>query len=97
MSSNLISSFQPEADIIAAIERYRTGPFRPFPPVYKAHGSDVVDRAFGMELRRWAGETALNAGGPLKENIPPIGITLLEDLQIVYYQFADLNVRALFN
>ena len=56
----------------------------------------MVDRAFGMELRRWAGETALNAGGSLKENIPPIVISLLEALTIAYDRLPDDSGLCLF-
>lgn len=60
-SSVLISSYHPENDLVALIERYRTGPFRPMPHVYESivhHRPDVV---FGIDLRKWAGEGGWNA------------------------------------
>jgi hypothetical protein len=60
-SSMLISSYHPENDLVALIEQYRTGPFRPTPHVYESivhHRPDVV---FGIDLRKWAGEGGWHA------------------------------------
>lgn len=56
-----MASFQPETDIIALIERYRTGPFRPCPPLYESITHEQQDTIFGVDLRRWAHENGLNA------------------------------------
>ncbi|KAF8327151.1 uncharacterized protein EI90DRAFT_2998640 [Cantharellus anzutake] len=92
-SSNLISSFQPEADLTATIERCRSGPFRPSPPIYKAVGSDVVDKVFGMELRRWAGETALDSGRTQTEGSPPIVTSFLRALTTAYEKLPNNDER----
>ncbi|HEV7737602.1 MAG TPA: hypothetical protein VGO47_09575, partial [Chlamydiales bacterium] len=60
-SSIAISSYQPDNDLIALIERYRTGPFRPNPHVYESIMHDQPDIVFGIDLRTWAGEGGWNA------------------------------------
>lgn len=59
-SSIAVTSFQPETDIVALIERYRTGPFRPCPPLYESITHEQQDGIFGVDLRRWAHENDLN-------------------------------------
>lgn len=53
-SSTLIASYQPEADLRALIERYRTGPFKPHAHVYESITHDEADVHFGIDLRKWA-------------------------------------------
>ncbi|GJJ11361.1 hypothetical protein Clacol_005593 [Clathrus columnatus] len=60
-SSVAVTSFQPETDIIALIERYRTGPFRPCPPLYESITHEQGDSIFGVDLRKWAHEGGYNA------------------------------------
>jgi hypothetical protein len=72
-SSVLLSSFQPESDVMALIERYRTGPFRPVAHVFESMSHDYSDVVFGIDLRKWAGEggwNAVRAGGKEKGDIP---------------------------
>lgn len=57
----LVSSYQPENDLVALIEQYRTGPFRPKPHVYESILHDRPDVVFGIDLRKWAGEGGWNA------------------------------------
>lgn len=61
-SSTLLTAFLPESDLIHAIERYRTGPFRPQPHVYESIGHEkALDAFFGIDLGAWAGEGGWNA------------------------------------
>jgi hypothetical protein len=53
-----VQAFNPEADLKALIEGHRTGPFRPRPYIYESVESDLPDVNFGIDLRRWSGETA---------------------------------------
>ncbi|KDQ61776.1 hypothetical protein JAAARDRAFT_123616 [Jaapia argillacea MUCL 33604] len=61
LSSTVIASYQPESDLQALIERYRTGPFRPNPHVWESVGAGIggyaegeMDTVFGIDLRKWA-------------------------------------------
>lgn len=87
-SSMLISTFQPETDLVVAIERYRTGPFRPTPQVYKSVGHvEQTDVVFGIDLRSWAGEGgwhAVRAGAGEKDDIPNVLKGLLAGLKQAY-------------
>ncbi|KAF8511843.1 hypothetical protein BU17DRAFT_96904 [Hysterangium stoloniferum] len=60
-ASVALSSYQPDNDLIALIERYRTGPFRPTPHLYESILHDRPDSVFGIDLRKWAGEGGWNA------------------------------------
>ena len=53
-STTLLSAFQPEQDLVALIERYRTGPFRPNPQVYESVSHEELDVVFGIDLRKWS-------------------------------------------
>lgn len=77
-----IQAFNPEADLKALIEGSRTGPFRPRPYIYESVESDVPDVNFGIDLRRWSGETAwksiANAPQRPKDAIPAVLEGLLQ-------------------
>lgn len=85
-SSTLISAYQPEGDLSALIERYRTGPFRPEPQVYESVAHDESDVVFGLDLRKWAegGWYTLTAGEEKRELVPPIFTALIAGLQEAY-------------
>jgi hypothetical protein len=87
-SSTLIAAFQPEADLIALMERYRTGPFRPTAHVYESVAHDTTDVFFGLDLRKWAGESKWPAlrspPDDKKGTIPPVLIALLSALKNAY-------------
>ncbi|KAG6845506.1 hypothetical protein H0H87_008403 [Tephrocybe sp. NHM501043] len=84
--TTLVASYQPESDLTALIERYRTGPFRPGAQVYESVAHDESDVVFGIDLRRWAegGWHALTTGEEKKELVPPVLTALLEGLQEAY-------------
>ncbi|KAG6813158.1 hypothetical protein H0H92_013565 [Tricholoma furcatifolium] len=84
--ATLIASYQPENDLTALIERYRTGPFRPDAQVYESVAHDESDVVFGIDLRRWAegGWHALTTGEEKKELVPPVLTALLDGLQEAY-------------
>ena len=93
LSSTLIASFQPESDLNALIERYRTGPFRPVTHVYESAIHDGPDVIFGIDLRKWAGQAGWNdikllqtdgAEPEQKETIPPVVVGLLAALKASY-------------
>ncbi|GLB41896.1 putative protein with domain found in Dishevelled, Egl-10, and Pleckstrin (DEP) [Lyophyllum shimeji] len=84
--ATLVASYQPENDLHALIERYRTGPFRPDAQVYESIAHDESDVVFGIDLRKWAegGWHALTTGEEKKELIPPVITALLEGLTQAY-------------
>ncbi|KAI0073278.1 hypothetical protein K474DRAFT_1666835 [Panus rudis PR-1116 ss-1] len=67
-SSTLIASYQPEADLRALIEQYRTGPFRPTAQVYESVAHDEADVVFGIDLRKWAGLGVTSPNGTTSEH-----------------------------
>lgn len=86
-SATLIAAYQPESDLTALIERYRTGPFRPDPQIYESVAHDESDVVFGIDLRKWAegGWYALTQGeSEKKELIPPVLTALLSALDAAY-------------
>ncbi|PPQ65486.1 hypothetical protein CVT26_000126 [Gymnopilus dilepis] len=87
-SATLIAAYQPESDLTALIERYRTGPFRPSPQIYESVAHDESDVVFGIDLRKWAegGWYELTQGGEngKKELIPPVLTALLSGLDAAY-------------
>lgn len=88
-SATLIAAYQPESDLTALIERYRTGPFRPAPQVYESVSHDESDVVFGIDLRRWAegGWDVASAGE--KEQVPQVLTALLAALTEAYPKLAD--------
>jgi hypothetical protein len=90
-SATLISAYQPESDLIALVERYRTGPFRPEAQVYEGVSHGEFDVVFGIDLRKWAegGWNALASGAPTKETVPPVLLSLLMGLEDAYQRLAN--------
>ncbi|KAG8861445.1 hypothetical protein FRB96_002894 [Tulasnella sp. 330] len=102
-SSVLISSFMPENDVKALIERYRTGPFRPDPKIYESITHEM-DSSFGIDLRKWAGEGAfqqIRSIGSVDDmhseiaraDLPPVLTALLEALQSAYSKLPSDDQR----
>lgn len=87
-ASTLIASYQPESDLKALIERYRTGPFRPMPHIYESVSHDGTDVLFGIDLRKWAGDSGWAAvripEDEKKDTIPPVLSSLLAALDRAY-------------
>ena len=90
-SSTLVDSYQPEADLRAVIEQYRTGPFRPDAQVYESVTHDESDVVFGIDLRKWADLGTWNAtAGTAEEKkepkdlVPPVLSALLAALKEAY-------------
>ncbi|CAA7267405.1 unnamed protein product [Cyclocybe aegerita] len=85
-SATLVASYQPESDLTALIERYRTGPFRPDPQVYESVAHDEIDVVFGIDLRKWAegGWYAMTQGEEKKDLVPPVLTALLSGLDTAY-------------
>lgn len=85
-SGTLIAAFQPESDLTALIERYRTGPFRPSPQVYESIIHDESDVVFGIDLRKWAegGWDAMTNGSEKRDQVPPVLTALLYALEQTY-------------
>jgi hypothetical protein len=90
-SSTLIASYQPEGDLTALIEQYRTGPFRPAPQVYESIGHDEADVVFGIDLRKWAegGWDAIKKEDEKTETVPPVLTALLGALEEAYPKLAN--------
>jgi hypothetical protein len=85
-SATLISAFNPDSDLAALIERYRTGPFRPMPQLYDSVAHDERDAVFGIDLRKWA-EGGWSSPPPPdveKDLIPPVLTALLWGLNEAY-------------
>lgn len=85
-SATLIASYQPDSDLTALMERYRTGPFHPVPQLYESVAHDESDVVFGIDLRKWAegGWSALTFGEEKKEITPPVLTALLDGLTESY-------------
>lgn len=92
-SSTLIAAYQPESDLTALIERYRTGPFRPDAQVYESVSHDESDVLFGIDLRKWAegGWSVSSPSEEKKEAIPPVVDVLLRGLLESYTRLSDDN------
>lgn len=94
-SATFITTYQPESDLTALIERYRTGPFRPVPKLYESVAHDESDVVFGIDLRKWAegGWSALTSGEEKKDYIPPVLTALLDALRYAYGNLPDDDER----
>jgi len=90
-SSTLVASYQPDNDLKALIERYRTGPFHPSPHVYESVVHDDSDVVFGIDLRKWAegGWDTLTTGDPKKDPYPNVLSALLDSLNDAYRKLPD--------
>lgn len=98
-SSTLITSFQPEADLKALCERFRTGPFRPEPQVYESVAHDECDVVFGIDLRKWADSGMFSSGFEIgspdkRDEVPPVLTVMLAALGEVYPNLPDDNGRS---
>lgn len=84
--ATLIAAYQPESDLTALIERYRTGPFRPDPQVSESLAYEEFDVVFGIDLRKWAegGWFALTSGEEKKDIVPIVVTALLNGLDEAY-------------
>lgn len=82
-STTLVASYQPESDLKALIERYRTGPFHPLPQVYESIAHDESDIPFGIDLRKWAPPGPDGAANS-KELYPNVLSALLEGMKVGY-------------
>lgn len=87
-ASTLIATYQPESDLKALVERYRTGPFRPSAHVYESVLHDGTDVLFGIDLRKWAGDSGWASvrvpEDEKKDIVPPIFSSLLAALDKAY-------------
>ncbi|KAI0821557.1 hypothetical protein BC629DRAFT_1278140 [Irpex lacteus] len=92
-SSTLIAAYQPESDLKAIIEQFRTGPFRPTAHVYESLSHDESDVVFGLDLRRWADAGYWNGNGTTNEErkdlIHPALAALLSALNDAYSKLPD--------
>ena len=79
-SSTIISAYNPDSDLKALIERYRTGPFRPKAHVFESISHEEADVVFGIDLRKWA-EGGWGSDEVRRDNIPPVLTTLLDTLK----------------
>lgn len=71
-SGTLVASYNPESDLNALIERYRTGPFRPDAQVYESVVHDEPDVLFGLDLRKWAEGGWFSPEEDKKDALPPV-------------------------
>ncbi|CAK9784874.1 hypothetical protein CC85DRAFT_257483 [Cutaneotrichosporon oleaginosum] len=88
-----VETYNPEADLKALIEGSRTGPFRPRPHIYESVESEVPDVNFGIDLRRWSGETGwkslINAPQRAKDAIPDVLEGLLTAIGVMGASLPD--------
>ncbi|MBW0504856.1 hypothetical protein O181_044571 [Austropuccinia psidii MF-1] len=87
----LNESFSPEADISALIERYRTGPYRPSPTLFRSYRHQEVKVNFGIDLSKW--HNSQPAGDSEFCDIPPVLIRLLTDLENKYPKISSHEER----
>jgi hypothetical protein len=76
----LNESFNPEGDVAALVERYRTGPFRPSPVLFHSYRSHETRVNFGIDLSKWHNCQHVDYSEDFND-VPPILtrlITLLE-------------------
>ncbi|KIY52956.1 hypothetical protein FISHEDRAFT_63600 [Fistulina hepatica ATCC 64428] len=95
-SGKFVAAYQPEVDLTALVERYRTGPFRPDPQVYQSLIHEEGDVVFGLDLRKWAefDWTALTAGtSSSTELVPHVLSALLEGIQNAYARLPNDNEK----
>ena len=96
-SATLIAAYQPESDLKAVIEQFRTGPFRPTAYVYESLSHDESDVVFGLDLRRWADAGFWNGNGTVNEErkdmIHPAFSALLNALTDAYTKLPDNSER----
>jgi hypothetical protein len=85
-ASTLVTSYQPDNDLKALIERYRTGPFHPTPQVYESVAHDESDVVFGIDLRKWSegGWDAPPTGEQKKEQYPNVLSAMLDGVKEAY-------------
>lgn len=91
-SSTLISAYNPDSDLKALIERYRTGPFRPKACVFESVTHEEGDVVFGIDLRKWA-EGGWGSDEVRKDTLPPVLTTLLNALNTRYGKIPDDSGR----
>ncbi|KAM0793656.1 hypothetical protein ACM66B_001087 [Microbotryomycetes sp. NB124-2] len=77
----------PVKDIIAIIERDRTGPFAPKPIVFQSHWSEPYTQRFGIDLRKFA-ETQ-----DADSTVPPVLSFLLDHVSASYSKVSDAEKR----
>ncbi|KAF5351573.1 hypothetical protein D9758_007222 [Tetrapyrgos nigripes] len=94
--TTLIAAYQPESDLTALVERYRTGPFRPHSHLYESVNHDESDVVFGIDLRKWAEggwitEVMSPSGseGGRKEEVPEVLTAMLGALEDKYKELAN--------
>lgn len=86
-SATLIAAYQPDADLKALIERYRTGPFKPRPQVYESMFHEEPDVVFGIDLRKWY--EVWNTGDDKRSPIPPVFTAMLSAMDQFYVRTSD--------
>lgn len=91
-SSTLISAYNPDSDLKALIERYRTGPFRPRAHVFESIAHEECDNVFGIDLRKWA-EGGWGSDEVRRDSLPPVFTTLMNGLNTKYGGIPDDSGR----
>lgn len=75
---------RPEKDVLALIEKSRTGPFQPRPTIYHSHYSEPAIKNFGLDLRKWE-----ETNQSLDTKVPSILTFLLEYITESYKKLSD--------
>ena len=87
-SSTLISAYNPDSDLKALMERYRTGPFRPKANLFESVSHEEGDSVSGIDLRKWA-EGGWSSDEVRKDSLPPVLTTLLDALNTKYGEITN--------
>ncbi|KAL8293658.1 hypothetical protein RQP46_000359 [Phenoliferia psychrophenolica] len=85
--SSALQLIRPEKDVLAIVERLRTGPFQPRPTVYHSHYSEPANVAFGIDLRKF------DETNTASSKVPPILTFLLEHISSRYASMPDAERR----
>lgn len=100
-TTTLLSAFQPDQDLVALVERYRTGPFRPNPQVYESVSHEELDVVFGIDLRKWSeggwyanlasiqSEEEEKKQVGKKDLVPPVLTAMLAGIESAYARTAN--------
>ncbi|KAM0753052.1 hypothetical protein T439DRAFT_378788 [Meredithblackwellia eburnea MCA 4105] len=78
---------RPERDVLAIVERLRTGPFQPRPTVYHSHYSEPSITTFGIDLRKF------DETNTAQSKVPPVLTFLLDHLKGRYSSLPDAEQR----
>jgi hypothetical protein len=101
-SATLVASYQPDPDLTAFMERYRTSPLRPVPQLYESASHDESDIVFSIDLRGlgrtlsyfWRGEEGINSASAncvAQFRIMGVIVSIVVGIFILFFSLHILN------